>query len=367
MTVSPNVTYQEKAQILLKKIINTFNLHDEEQQIMQLFNVITRECLSYPVTEGLPPFSWICGDGTPIQFSVSLERTSRSRHMLRYITEICKPTMSLPERVKLTRKRVPQLLEIINAPNLQPKIDELLDNLLPPSSLSPEYSMFGVWIGVQHEADEDTTLKFYCNLLWQMGDLWSMFFNALKILDEKNEKMTKIRKLLGDSCHPNSMGIECSAHGIGRVKLYLRGYQLSLSHIRDLLRDLNLLEFEVDLMRFHDTFLEKMESYLPFSTVLCVGVPRDEDESYDLKLEIGPKFYLTDDEEALSLVTKLAHKLELDVTSYERMIDLFSGGVFSKGVIRYHDIIGIGFDSQNGTRLTTYLRPNLTTEWNDAA
>jgi hypothetical protein len=361
------MTYQERAQILLKKIINTFNLKNEERQIMRLFNVTTRECLSYPVTEGLPPFSWICADGTPLQFSVSLERTSRSRHMLRYVTEICKPTMSLPERMKLTRKRVPQLLEIINAPNLQPKIDELLDSLLPTSSLSPEYSMFGVWIGVQHKADEGTALKFYCNLLWQIGNPWSMFFSALKILDEKNEKMNKIRKLLGDSCHPNSMGIECSANGIGRLKLYLRGYELSLSHARGLLRELNLLEFEGDLMSFHNVFLEKMESYHPFSTVLCVGVPRDEDESHDLKFEIGPKFYLADDEGALSLVTRLAHKLELDVTSYERIIDLFSGGVFSKGVMRYHDIIGIGFDSQNGARLTTYLRPNLIAEQNDAA
>lgn len=270
--------------------------------------------------------------------------------------------MLLPERVKLTRKRVPQLLEIINATNLQPKIDELLDYLLPASSLSPEHSMFGVWIGAQHKAGEETVLKFYCNLLWQTGDPWSMFFNALKMLDVKNEKMNEIRELLGDSCHPNSIGVECSANGIGRVKLYLRGYQLSFSHARGLLRDLNLLEFEGDLMRFHDILLRKMESYLPFSTVLCVGVPRDEGESHDLKLEIGPKFYLADDEEALRLVTRLAHELGLDATPYEQMLDIFSGGIFSKGVIRYHDVIGIGFDPQNGTRITTYLRPKLTVE-----
>jgi len=360
MVTPVNVTYQDRVQGLLRKIIYMHNLHAEETRIMHLFKIITSECLSYPVTERLPPFSWICTDGTPIQFSVSLGGGIVDYHELRYVTEICKPTMSLPERVKLTRKRIPLLLEIIEAQSLLPKIETILDAILPTSYLSPDYSKFGVWTGVQHRANNDVTLKFYLNLLWQTGDPWSLFFNALKTVDGQNGKMTEIRKLLKGSCYPNSMGIECCAHSVGRVKLYLRAYNLSLSETRDLLFKLNLREFETDLRLFHSTFLKKLEQYHPFSAIISIGIPRNEDETYDMKLEIGPTYYITDDMEMIKLIANLAQKLDIDITPYEQMMDLFSDGVFAQGMMHYNDIIGIGFHPESGTRLTTYLKPNLT-------
>jgi len=362
MVTSFNVTYQDKVQELLRKIIFMYNLHDEETHIMHLFKIITQECLTYPVTERLPPFSLICTDGSPIQFSASLGRGIRDHNELRYVTEICKPTMSLPERVKISKKRIPLLLEIVGAQSLTPKIEEILDIIIPNSLLSQDYSKFGIWTGVQHRANKDTVLKFYLNLLWQIGDPWSLFIKALKTVDGQNGKMTAVRKLLKNSCYPNSMGIECSTHGIGRVKLYLRGYNLSMSETQDLLLELNLNEFQMDLTHFHNTFLKKREQYPPFSAILSLGIPRNEDETYDIKLEIGPSYYIADDEEALRLITNLANKLDIDITPYKQMLDLFSDGVLTQGVMQYNDIIGIGFHSKDGVRLTTYLRPNLASQ-----
>lgn len=349
-------TYQDKTREILRKIIYTHNLHNEETPILRLFDLLTSECLSYPTTETLPPFSLICTDGMPIQFSVSLGKTERNPRELRYVTEICKPTMTLPERVNLTRKRIPLLLETIQAQSLQPTIDKIIAVVLPTPHLSPDYPKFGIWTGVQHSADKETTLKLYLNLLTQIGNPWTLFHDALKKVEGQTGKILLIRELLGSSCHPNSMGIECSAHGIGRVKLYLRGYDLSPTKTQGLLGHLKLHEYETALTEFHDTF-QIEDKYPPFSTIISIGIL--ENETQDMKLEIGPSYYAADDEDTIQLVTDLAHKLDLDITPYKQMINLLSEFKLSKGLMQYNEVIGIGFHSENGVRITTYMKPNL--------
>jgi hypothetical protein len=195
--------------------------------------------------------------------------------------------------------------------------------------------------------------------MWRNVDPWQLFIDASGTIGAPNSRIESIRGTLGNSCYPNSMGVECGSDGFGRVKLYLRGYDLSLSETRDLLRDFNMLESETDLTLFHSTFLKGSERYHPFSTILSIGIPVDEDEACDMKFEISPVYYVTDDEETFRLIASLALALGIDITPYKQMMDLFSKGMLIQGLMNYHDIIGIGL-SQNGPRLTTYLRPNLT-------
>ena len=355
------MTYQSKVRALLEKLIHLHNLQSEEALILQLFNALTRECLAYPLTERLPPFSWICGDGTPIQFSVSLSRNRQERQVLRYVTEVCTPVMELPARVAMARKRVPMLLKLINAMHLQPRINRMLELLLPSPRLLPDHSMFGFWIGVQHHASSAAMLKIYCNLLWQLGDPWSMFHDALRLLDRRDVEnaIVTVRKSLGSYCWPNSIGLECTANGFGRVKLYLRGYQLSWSDIDGFLRGLGWVNFEPALLRFHQVLLGGRKTYIPRSVVLSIGAPRKPGESYDVKVEVGPDYYVMDDENALKRIIKLAGELMLDVKPYEQMLDVLSDGALTPGVVRFHDVIGIGLNPQKGPCLNIYLRPDL--------
>ena len=326
-----------------------------------MFNTLTYECLSYPITERLPQCSWICGDFTPIQFSVSLSRTRHEGSTLRYVTEISKPFMLLPSRVALGRKRIPILLELVNATCLQQRINDVLDLLLPSSRLLPDHPRFGFWVGVQHKASLPPALKIYCNLLWQLGDPWSMFYDTLRLLDQTNLKSAfmNIQKSLGTYCQPSSVGLECTDDGFSKVKLYLRGYQLSWTNIHNFTKKLDWADFKNGFKLFHKIILSGRETYIPRSVVFSIGATRKPREFYDIKVEVGPNYYLKDDESVRRRIIELAHILMLDINPYEQMLHVFSNGALIPDTMCFHDVIGVGFNPQMGFRLNIYMRPDM--------
>jgi hypothetical protein len=342
-------TYQLTVEMLLRKLIHLNHLNTKKSHILQLFNTLTHESLSYPITEELPPCSQISGDGTPIQFSVSL--THRNRQEIRYVTEICKPAMLLPARIQLTRKRIPKILELINALELQCKISEVLDLLLPTSHLSPDHSLFGVWVGVQHRANQATTLKLYCNLLWQIHNPYPT---------NTESKDIDFQKSLGTYCHPNSIGFEITTNSISKIKLYLRGYDLSWSNIQNFLHEHHLVTFEPKLKRFHEIILNKTERYYPYSVVLCIGIPEKINEFYDFKFEVGPQNYLKDDKEIHQRIIKFANEMKFNIKPYEQLLNVFSNGKLSQDTMIFHDVVGVGYTPHGEPRCSIYLKPYLT-------
>ncbi|MFX0201160.1 MAG: hypothetical protein ACFFCW_34010 [Candidatus Hodarchaeota archaeon] len=354
-------TYQSEVRFLLKQLVQLYNLQSEEPLILKVFNTLTRECLSYSVTEKLPQFSFICGDFTPIQFSVSLSRVKREGTALRYVTEISKPFMLLPDRVALGRKRIPLLLELIDATCLQPLIQRVLELLLPQSRLLPDHPMFGFWIGVQHETSLAPSLEIYCNLLWQLDNPWSMSYETLQLLDRIDllRVVVDIQKSLGYCCQPNFIGLRCNADGFNMIRLYFRGYQLSRSNIHSFLKEMTRTGFENGFELFHKLILGGQETYTPHSVIFSVGSPWEPREFYDIKVEVGPQYYLENDRTIRRRITELARKLKLNVKPYKEMLNLFSNGRLSQRTTRFHDAVGVGFNPQTGTRLNIYLRPDL--------
>lgn len=352
-------TYQLEVQAKLEKLIHLYNLQSEESLVLQLFNLLTRECLAYPITKKLPRFSWICRDATPIQFSVSLSR--QRSHILRYIAEVCRPNMLLPERVNISRERIPILLELINSSHLQSIITKVIELLLPSSRLLPDHPKFGVWIGIQHQASVTPILKIYCNLLWRLYDPWSMFYNILRLLDRADvrKKFVKVRNSLGDYCWPSFIGIECSNGGIGRIKLYLRSHQLSYSIIQEFLQELGWMGYESAFAQFHEILLNEQKIYHPRSVIFSITAPEYLEEGYSIKIEFGPRRYIKDDEKVYQRIVDLANELMLDVTPYEQMFSVLSDRELTAGSMRFHNVIGIGFNPKKGPRLNIYLRPEL--------
>jgi hypothetical protein len=348
-------------QFLLKQLVHLYNLHSEEATILKVFDILTHECLSYPTTEKLPQFSFICGDFTPIQFSVALSRTPNDGTALRYVTEVTKPFMLLPARVELGRKRIPMLLELIDAKHLQSLIQSMLELLLPRSRLLTDHPIFGFWIGVQHKKSLRTSLEIYCNLLWQLGNPWSMSYETLKLLDRKDllRVIVDAQKSLGHCCQPNSIGLQFNAEGFKMVRLYLRGYQLSWSSMHKFFKKMGWTDFENGLNLFHRIFLNGRREYIPHSVILSVGSPWEPKEIYGIKVEIGPHYYLDSDETIRHQIMELTQELLLDIKPYEQMLDLFSNGTLTPGTIRFHDVVGIVFNLQRGTGLNIYLRPDL--------
>lgn len=360
----PNIldsSYQEKTRTVVKKLINLYKLQSEEDQILELFTALTKECLSYPITEEMPEFSRICFDGTPLQFSVALTKTQQENFPLRYVTEICKPAMKLPSRIKITRRRIPMLLDLINATHIHSSVSKMLDSLFPLSRINQDSTKIGLWIGVQHQIGLPPTLKFYCNLLWNFTDPWSLTYETLNVLHQSdlNREIGKIKSTLGIYCDPIAIGIECSAEGFGKVKLYLRGSHLSQSNVRDYLNTLGWIDFNSIFNRFHYTFLGGLESYYPHSVVLCLGLSGQTGDLCDFKVEIGTCYYLEDDEDVYQKIMKFGEAISLDERPYLHMINTLSNGMISSQGLFYHDIIGIGYNPYFGSRLNIYLRPNL--------
>ena len=353
-------TYQSEVYLLLKKLSESYGLQSEESLISSLFNSLSGECLNYTVTKKFPSVSSICGDMTPFQFSVSLSKNPKSARALRYVTEICRTNMMLPERVSLARKSIPVLLELIGAAGFQTKINEVIDKLLPQSRLMPQYPTFGIWFGVHHEAAMPPRLKIYCNLLWELGDPWLMFEEILQLLDiDSGEAVNNIRTSFGSQCRPCFVRIECTSSGIGGARLYLRGYELSRRSINDYLDKMGWDDFKREYGIFHEIVMGHRETWIPRSSILSMDLQGTGSAPNGIKLEAGPRYYTKDDEEIYMKIMEIAHELELDTGPYEQLLGLLSSVKPASGTMRFHDVIGIGSKQGIGTRLNIYLRPDI--------
>lgn len=301
MSINEIETYQSKIRVLVRKLANLCNLQRDEAMIVKIFDTLTRECLAYPTTERLPPFSWICEDSTPIQFSVSLSRNQQNNHTLRYVTEICKPTMDLLDRTNLTRKRLPLILEFLNMNHIEPQVNEALDLLFPSSVLRLDNSMFGIWVGVQHHELLGSFLKIYSNLLGHPDASWNRLLNVLAIFDREDigKTILEMRNSFGACYQPSFIGIECKPQGFGRLKLYFRGYQVSLFDICNLLHELGFDSFDSELFNFHRLILNGRERYSPGSVVFCLSAQKRGEGHYGFKVEVSPRFYLENEKKSL--------------------------------------------------------------------
>ncbi|HEY9205698.1 MAG TPA: hypothetical protein VIO58_07225 [Candidatus Methanoperedens sp.] len=353
-------TYQSQVSTLLERLILCYDLQNEEKVIYRIFDELSRESLAFPTAERFPAVSSICGDRTPFQFSVSLSRNRKSGRSLRYVTEICSKDMMLPCRVALAGKRIPVLFDLLGAERSLPKINEVLDMLLPQVRLSPEHPTFGIWFGLRHRVGLPSVLKIYCNLLWQLGDPWHMFGDVIRLLDvDANEAVKDIRTFFSASCRPSSISVECSSDGIGGVRIYLRGYNLSRYVLHDGFEKLGLADFKHDYARFHEMVAGSRETYIPRSAVVSIDVPEKPREPYGIKVEVCPRLYLEDDKEINQRVLGLAQELMIDTSYYEKMLGIISDGALIEGAMHYHDVVGIGFRPYEGIRLNIYIRPNL--------
>jgi hypothetical protein len=354
-------SYQEKTRIIVTKLIDLYNLQSEKDQILELFNSLTKECLSYPITEEMPEFSRICVDGTPLQFSAALMETQLDNYPLRYVTEICKPAMKLGRRIKITRRRIPLLLELIKATHLQPSLSKIFDSFFPSSKITKNSSQIGIWIGVQHRKNNSPELKFYCNLQWNFTDPWSLINETLDLLHQSdlNKEIGVLKDALGIYCHPIALGIACNTEGFDKVKLYLRGSHLSQSRVRDFLNTLGWNGFNSVFNEFHDAFLEGLESYYPHSVVVCLGLSGQQNDLYDFKVEIGTHRYLKQDNDVYQKIIKFGEEISLDTRPYLHLINAVSNGNLSSQGLFYHDIIGVGYNPHFGSRMNIYIKPNL--------
>ncbi|MBO3753622.1 MAG: hypothetical protein FGF53_01885 [Candidatus Brockarchaeota archaeon] len=354
-------TYQSIAEVLLRRLVHAYGLQAEEPLVLLLFRTLTGDCLGIESSEMLPPLSLICGDATPLQFCVSLSQDSQACRALRYVTEVCRPGMSLPARTALTRERIPTLLALVGAGRFQPLIDDVLGRLLPQSRLKPDYPMFGVWLGVQHQAGIPPKLKIYFNLLWELGDPWLMSQDAMRTLGmtDAGELIGKSRKNLHTQCRPAAIGFGLTADGFEGAKLYLRGYELSWSDVRSFLQKLGWTGFEQQFVRFHDLLMNRQYVYFPRSTVFSIDVPGKPGETYGVKLEIGPRFYLKEDRDVHQRIISLARELMLDILPYQQALSVLMNDSFSLEETRFHDVVGLGFTPSEGVRLNIYLKPCL--------
>jgi len=114
-----------------------------------LFELLTRESLTYDGDPCVPPFSGICNDGTPWQFCVSL---GAATPQIRYLTEVGRPGTQMGERVALARARLVEAFGRLAYPaEATSLLDELL-GLLPTDPQKLGGLRSGVWVGVAQDS-----------------------------------------------------------------------------------------------------------------------------------------------------------------------------------------------------------------------
>jgi len=349
-------TFQSHIEKILSQLIILHGLQDRGFEIHRVLKILTAECLAYPL--GLRPpkkFSRICSDGTPIEFSVSI---SAGPSALRYVTEITDASLSIYDRLTLSKQRTPIVLNTIGGKNTK-WLTEAYNVFFPDGEPIPEALNFGVWYGVAHSLKE-TLIKLYFNIRWRASsEAWKCFELLLQNLrQEVLSSSISANSLLRSRGQPVAVGLELKGSRIEAIKIYFRVFGLSTLDVEKLLELLNLPNALDSFLEFDRIMLNGPRKYLD-SVIFSVRFPTKESKPISAKFEVAAAKYLPNDRLIRDKLFETIPIFGYNKNIYEGTLQVLSNGRLSSTSVRSHTVIGVGLSEKGNASLKVYIKPQL--------
>lgn len=187
---------------------------------MRLLEALAADALQGPFTSPRR-FSAINADGFPFQWSVSLGNHADG---LRFVTDCGRPLSSISERIRLTRMTLDAISPALGLARALPALDLALEALLPERRLL-DASLMGLCLGVDVTAAGSVRIKVYVN--GELGTLearYNRFTRCLSLFGRRTAatRLDRFRQRLGTDIIPAFIAVDLVPEGIGRLKLYFR-------------------------------------------------------------------------------------------------------------------------------------------------
>lgn len=322
----------------------------DEHVFWTLFDLLTRESLSFRPDGTQPLFSGICNDGTPWQFCCTL---GSSHSPLRYLTEVGSPGTSLADRIALSRERIAAAFHLLGFPLASLRKADALFDLLPRR----EDMRAAVWIAVAHAKGGRCRVRVYANNGW--GDELERWLRLISCLGKLSGSgyAASIRRLvpiLTASFSPAGFAVTFPEEP-AVCKLYLRPIGNSWAACRELLR-ITHGSGAVDFIAGLETGLGcKLEAVPERALILSLAAPLTGGD-LDVKIDLCCHCIFASDLEAETTISRLATAFRSDQAPYKNLLEAIgSSGWRCRPEL--HSFLGVGSAPDGTIRLNVYAKP----------
>jgi malonyl CoA-acyl carrier protein transacylase len=325
---------------------------DEPGTFWQLFELLTRESLTLPIAGNGPPFSGICADGTPWQFCVSLRTAGTGG--LRYLTEIGLPGTPMSARVSLSRRRLDDVMDLLDLP---PESNNIVDGLFALLPQEPDRlnSLRGaIWVGVR-AANGKLDFRVYANNEWGTEFArWQRLTTTLGKLGGAGFGRLLRDHIADLTQYFSPVGLASSLELKPVLKLYLRSKTNPWEACARLSRSPSF-HLPPDLLTVVEHVVGRPLATAPNRLLVLSIAASIDGKQPDLKFDLNCQYLSHASHPPEKAIEELARASGIDLAPYWHMLNIVQGSTVG-GPVPIHDFIGIG-GGINGLRLNVYLRP----------
>jgi len=325
---------------------------DRAGKFWSLFELLTRESLTYPIAPPRPQFSGICADGTPWQFCLSLGAAVSGG--VRYLTEIGLPGSPLSTRTRLTRLRLAEVFCLLDLPEDARNAAAALFALLPESTEELDNLNGGIWVAVACGTDGEPKIRLYANNEW--GDESSRWRRLVEVIRTLNgfgfgRFLRSHVSELASTFSPVGLAVTLGRELI--LKLYLRPKCVPWRACSTL-SGCPAFGIGTDLVALLEKCLRRRLDVPIRALVLSLGATAS-GENPDFKLDFCGYHLFRSESEARETIERLACETRIDLQPYYQTLGVLDKGA-PGGYQHFESFFGVG-GGRRGLRLNIYLRP----------
>ncbi len=348
---SGHATIRDLVVPTLERLVRHSEITGKDERVLwALFELLTRESLSFRPDGTQPPFSGICNDGTPWQFCSTLDSSSSS---LRYLTEVGSPGASLADRIALSRERIAAAFRMLDFPSVAYQRSESLFNLLP----SREDLRAGLWVAVAHASGGHCRVRVYANNGW--GEELERWLRLVRCLDALGgtgyaASLRRLLPILTAAFSPAGFAVTFPQEP-AICKLYLRPIGNSWSACREVFR-LTHAPREVDFIAGLEKSLGCTLEVIPHrALILSLAAPLTGGD-FDVKVDLCGHCIFASDVEAQETVFRFADAFALDRAPYRALLDAMGSSGWQSAP-ELHSFLGVGMAADGKVRVNVYAKP----------
>lgn len=334
-----------------------FGVSRRSETILASFDALCGESLQLDVGRRRPEFSRINADGTPFQFSLTLNGACTAP--LQFLSEAGVPGCGIAERLSSSYRCLNELATICDLVDDVERLLPALRDLIPerdPHLVADHSGMF--WFGLSFRDDPSPSLTVYINGRWGPKTAQWHRVDRFAALFSSAGHWHSLATLADPALTPLGMAITLRAGTPPTGRIYLQAFGVRLNAYRTLFLQsvpssgLHAEQFDL----FGRRVLGEDVIYPLRSAVFSFELP--DTPASGAKFEVCAHCAFANDIEAGSRITGWLHEFGVDAHRYDQMVATLThgGSLSSLALPSLHAYVGLGARPSSGYA-SIYLNP----------
>ena len=217
----------------IEQLIPMFGILDQTSDILDKFDTLCTDSLNIDVRGRAPEFSRINTDGTPFQFSLSLNRSGLPA--FQFLGEPGRPGCNMEERHASSFVIFEELANALGVTEEAKYIANILCRIVPKLPRDLPVDVSGIlWFGLSFSPCSAPTLTIYANTLWGAETSQWLRLSAIAEFFNSTGYWHLITPLATRGLSPLGVSFSLSPNRCTKGRIYLRAYGQPLDVYRKL-------------------------------------------------------------------------------------------------------------------------------------